>query len=196
MSSHAAPPDQLAGLRSSGSLLMVVGGISIVAGLLAIVFPDITLLALALFAGINLIVLSALTLVDAFSKDVDGGARAVSAVLGVLGLIASLVVLRRPGETLVALILVLGIWLVVSGVISAFRALERREDRGLQLIVAGCEVVLGILILALPDLSLKTLAILAGIGFLLRGALAIYAGWQLRKAGRTAAREGELATVA
>ena len=185
MSSHAAP-DQLAALRSSGSLLMAAGAISIVAGLLAIVFPDITLLALALFAGINLIVLSALTLVDAFSKDVDSGARAVSAVLGVLGLIAGLVVLRRPGETLLVLVLVLGIWLVVSGVVAFFRSFDDLEGRALRMLVAICEILLGILILALPDVSLRTVAILAGISFILRGALAVYGGWHLRKAGSAA----------
>ena len=41
--------------------------------------------------------------------------------------------------------------------------------------------MLGVLILALPDLSLRTVAVLAGIGFLLRGMLAIYTGIQLRK---------------
>ena len=48
---------------------------------------------------------------------------------------------------------------------------------------SGLEIVVGSLILALPDLSLRTVAILAGVGFVLRGALGVYAGWQLRKAG-------------
>jgi uncharacterized membrane protein HdeD (DUF308 family) len=187
MSSHAES-DPLAALRSTGWLLIAAGAISIVAGLLAIAYPDITLLALALFAGINLILLSALTLVDAFSKDVDAAPRAVSAVLGVLGLIAGLVVLRRPGETLLVLVLVIGIWLVVSGTVSFLRSLDEVAGRGLEMLGAVCEIALGILILALPDLSLRTVAILAGIGFIVRGALAIYGGWQLRKAGAPAGR--------
>jgi uncharacterized membrane protein HdeD (DUF308 family) len=178
----ASQVDPLRELRGTGWLLIAAGAISMVAGLLAIVYPDITLLALALFAGINLIVLGALSLVDAFTGD-DDGSRAVSAILGVLGLIAGLVILRRPGETLLALVLILGIWLVVEGVIHLFRALGRSADRGLQLLGAACEIVLGALILSLPDVSLRTVAILAGIGFILRGALVIYAGWQLRKAG-------------
>jgi uncharacterized membrane protein HdeD (DUF308 family) len=187
MSSHAES-DPLAALRSTGWLLIAAGAVSIVAGLLAIAYPDITLLALALFAGINLILLSALTLVDAFSKDVDAAPRAVSAVLGVLGLIAGLVVLRRPGETLLVLVLVIGIWLVVSGTVSFLRSLDGVAGRGLEMLGAVCEIALGILILALPDLSLRTVAILAGIGFIVRGALAIYGGWQLRKAGAPAGR--------
>jgi uncharacterized membrane protein HdeD (DUF308 family) len=179
-------PDPLAGARSSGWILIAAGAISIVAGLLAIVYPDITLLALAIFAGINLMVLGVLGLIDAFDSDADGGIRALSGVLGVLGMIAGLVVLRRPGESLLAILLVLGIWLVVSGAVSFFRSFDDLGGRALRMLVALSEIVLGILILALPDLTLKTVAILAGIGFLLRGLLAVYAGWQLRALPRRA----------
>ena len=46
--------------RRSGWVVVVVGVISIVAGILAIVYPDLTLLALALIAGINLLLLLSL----------------------------------------------------------------------------------------------------------------------------------------
>ena len=90
-------------------------------------------------------------------------------MLGILGMIAGLVVLRRPGESLLALLLVLGIWLIVSGAISFFRSFQSVDGRALLMLVALAEIVLGVLILALPDLSLRTVAMLAGIGFLLRG---------------------------
>jgi len=178
MAEHAVS-DPLAGARAGGGLLIAAGAISIVAGLLAIVYPDITLLALAIFAGINLIVLGILGLIDAFDDAADGGIRALAGVLGVLGMIAGLVVLRRPGESLLAILLVLGIWLVVSGAVSFFRSFNDVGGRALRMLVALSEIVLGILILALPDLTLKTVAILAGIGFLLRGLLAVWAGWRL-----------------
>ena len=181
MATTETAPDPLAGARSSGWILIAAGAISIVAGLLAIVYPDITLLALAIFAGINLIVLGILGLIDAFDDAADGGIRALAGVLGVLGMIAGLVVLRRPGESLLAILLVLGIWLVVSGAVSFFRSFQSVGGRALLMLVALAEIVLGVLILALPDLSLKTVAVLAGIGFLLRGMLAIYTGIQLRK---------------
>jgi uncharacterized membrane protein HdeD (DUF308 family) len=180
MSADSAP-NPLAGAHSAGGIVIAAGAISIVVGLLAIAYPDITLLALALFAGINLILVGVMSLIDAFSPDADAGSKALSAILGVLGLIAGLVVLRRPGETLLALVLVLGIWLVVSGVVAFFRAFSTLENRAAQMLVAICEIVLGILILSVPDVSLRTVAIFAGIGFILRGALAVYAGLQLRK---------------
>ena len=182
----APAADPLKELRSSAWIVIVMGAISIVAGVLAIVYPEITLLVLAIFTGVNLIIMSVLSLADAFGSDGDSGSRTLSAILGVLGLIAGLVVLRRPGETLVVLVLAIGIWLVVSGAVQLFRAFEQPEDRTLRLIVAGGELVLGALLLILPDLSLRTVAVLAGISFILRGALAVYAGWQLRRAGSAA----------
>src|SRR6187200_2949168 len=95
MAEHAVS-DPLAGARAGGGLLIAAGAISIVAGLLVIAYPDITLLAFAIFAGVNLLILSALSLADSFDGSADSGARALSAVLGVLGIIAGLVVLKRP----------------------------------------------------------------------------------------------------
>ena len=168
-------------MRSAGWIVMGAGALSIVAGLLAILYPDITLLALALFAGVTLMVGGAVNLVDAFGSDAEGS-RAASAVLAVLGLVAGLIVLRRPGETLLVLVLAIGIWFVISGAVRFIRTFEDLEGRALGMMVAIGEIVLGVLMLALPDLSLRTVAVLAGIGFVLRGALAVFAGWQLRKA--------------
>jgi uncharacterized membrane protein HdeD (DUF308 family) len=190
MTAHEAS-DPLGDMRGAGWIVIAAGVISVVAGLLAIAYPDVTLAALAIFGGINLIVIGLMSVFDAFSAGSDGGSRALSAILGVLGLIAGLVLLRRPGETLLVLLLVLGIWLVVSGTVNFFRSFDRVEGRAAQMLVAISEIVLGILILAVPDVSLRTVAIFAGIGFVLRGLLAIYTGWQLHKAG--ASRVGRVA---
>jgi uncharacterized membrane protein HdeD (DUF308 family) len=184
----AQASDPLVEVHGATWIVIAAGAIAIVAGLLAIVYPDITLLALAIFAGIDLIVMGLVSLVDAFAPHLDGGSRAMSAVLGLIGLIAGLVVLRRPGETLLALLLVLGIWLVVSGAVDFVRAMATLDQRALRMLVAIGEIVLGVLVLSLPNLSLRTVAVLAGIGFVIRGALTIYLGWQLRKATAPAAR--------
>jgi uncharacterized membrane protein HdeD (DUF308 family) len=167
--------------RRSGGVVIIVGALSIVAGILAIVYPDLTLLALALIAGINLLLLGILGLVDAVTGDDDGGTRVLSGVLGLLGVIAGLVVMRRPGESLLALVLILGVWFVVSGLVDAIRALVVPGDRAFRLLVAGFDLTLGALILALPDLSLKTMAVLAGIAFIVRGIFAVLIGVRLRR---------------
>ena len=177
-----APTELRRDLRHVGTLLIAGGVIGIIAGILAIAYPDVTLLALALIAGINLMLLGVMSLVDAFSGDGDTTTRVLAAVLGVLGIIGGLVVIRRPGESLLAILLVVGIWFVVTGLIDFIRAFANVEYRALRLLTALVDIVLGGFILALPHLSLGTLAVLIGIAFVVRGVISIVRGFQLRKA--------------
>jgi uncharacterized membrane protein HdeD (DUF308 family) len=168
--------------RHSGGVVMVVGALSIVAGILAIVYPDVTLLALALIAGINLLLLGCLGLVDSITSDgADGSTRVLSGVLGLLGVIAGLVIMRRPAESLLAIILILGVWFVISGLVDLIRAIATGGDRALRLLVAALDIVVGGLILTLPDLTLTTMALLAGFAFIIRGVFAVILGLRLRK---------------
>jgi uncharacterized membrane protein HdeD (DUF308 family) len=168
-------------LRQTGTLLIVAGAIGAIAGILAIVYPDVTLLVLALIAGINLLVLGVVSLVDSFSTDGDTTTRVLAAVLGLVGVMAGLVVIKRPGESLLALLLVLGVWFVVTGLVDLIRVLVGPDRRALRWAGALVDIVLGGLILALPDVTLTTLAVLVGIAFLVRGLLFVLRGLQLRR---------------
>ena len=110
-------------------LFLILGLVSILAGILAIVYPDITLLALGLFIGVSLMFVGAMDIVEAIAGDPES--RALSAITGVLALLAGLVCLRRPGESLLALVIVLGFYLVITGVIRFVRSFAQLEDRAL-----------------------------------------------------------------
>jgi uncharacterized membrane protein HdeD (DUF308 family) len=161
-------------------LFLVLGLVSIVAGILAIAYPDITLLALGLFIGISLLITGVMEIIEAIAGEPE--LRALNAIVGVLAVVAGLICIRRPGESLLALIIVLGIYLVVSGGISFVRAFANLEDRALRLGLALIDVILGILILSLPELSLVTLAVLFAISLLVRGAFACLVAFRLRSA--------------
>src|ERR671918_3208592 len=109
MSTHSEVP----AVGRNWWLFVVVGLVSIAAGVLAIVYPDITLLALGIFAGVGLLFSGALDIADAIAGEPEG--RVLSAIVGVLSVVAGLICLRRPGESLLAIVVVLGIYLVVSG---------------------------------------------------------------------------------
>jgi uncharacterized membrane protein HdeD (DUF308 family) len=181
-------PEPIKAVHASGWLLIAVGAISIVAGILALVYPEITLLALGLIAGINVLLLGILALVDAVASEGNAGARVLVGILGVLGVLGGIVMMRRPGETVLVLVLVLGLWMILSGVTEAIVALSEPGDRGMRLLAALVDFVIGILVLALPKVSLATLAVLVAIAFLIRGAFALYAGWHARKATAGLAR--------
>src|SRR3954467_4220237 len=172
--------------RTYGLFMIIAGVLGVVAGVLAIAYPDIALLALALIAGINLMVLGIFALIDAFAGEGEATSRVLAAVIGVLGIIAGLVVIRRPGESLLAIVIVLGIWLIVTGLVDFVRAFAELEGRALRLLIALVDIVVGALVLALPKLSLGTLAILVGIAFLIRGGGLLGRGIALRRAAAEA----------
>jgi uncharacterized membrane protein HdeD (DUF308 family) len=166
-------------------LFLVIGLVSTIAGILAIVYPDLTLLAIGLFAGVSLLFLGAMEIVDAIAGGTagEGDSRALSAIVGVLSLLAGLVCLRRPGESLLAVVVVLGFYLIIAGVIRFIRAFAELEDRALLMALALLDVILGILILSLPKLSLVTLAVLFAISLLARGVFMIVVAFRLRSLG-------------
>jgi uncharacterized membrane protein HdeD (DUF308 family) len=165
-------------------LFLVLGLVSIAAGVLAIVYPDITLLALGIFAGVALLFMGVMEVVDAIAGGPES--RALSAIVGVLSILAGLVCLRRPGESLLAIVVVLGIYLIVAGVIRFVRAFSELDDRAALMGLALIDIILGALILALPGVSLVTLAILFAISLLVRGAFSVFLAFRLRKASHAA----------
>jgi uncharacterized membrane protein HdeD (DUF308 family) len=161
-------------------LFLIVGLVSIVAGVLAIVYPDITLLALGIIIGVGLLFSGALEIAEAIAGEPDS--RTLSAIVGVLSIIAGVICLRRPGESLLALVIVLGIYLIVAGIIRFIRSFSELEDRAAQMGLGLIDAILGILILSLPGVSLVTLAVLFAISLIVRGAFMVWVAFKLRGA--------------
>ena len=82
---------------------------------------------LGIFIGIFLMIAAIMEIIDAIIG--DPGGRALSALLGVITLIAGLICFRRPGESLLAIVIVLGIYLVAAGVFRIVRALGSEGRR-------------------------------------------------------------------
>jgi uncharacterized membrane protein HdeD (DUF308 family) len=172
-----------AGMKTFGQnwwIPMVVGLISLACGIATLVWPDVTLLALALIAGINITILSAFVIGEAIAED-EAQDKTLRIVLGVLGVIAGLIVMRRPGETLLVLILAVGIWLVLDGIVDIVHALVNpRGHRALMIVGGLIDFGVGVALLAWPKLGLGTVAVLVGLGFVVRGVVMMFGAWQLR----------------
>jgi uncharacterized membrane protein HdeD (DUF308 family) len=172
-----------AGMRTFGHnwwIPMVVGLISLACGIATLVWPDVTLLALALIAGVNITILSGFVIGEAIAED-EADDKTLRIVLGVLGVIAGLVVMRRPGETLLVLILAVGIWLILDGLVEVVHAIVNPRGHRVLLILGGLiDFGVGVALLVWPKLGLGTVAILIGLGFVARGVVLMFGAWRLR----------------
>ena len=159
-------------------MFVLLGAVCIITGILAIVWPGITLLTLGILAGIYLMVAAIMEIIEAIIG--DPGGRALSAILGIISLIAGLIFIRRPGESLLAIVVVAGIFLVAEGVIRVVRAFSGPGTSWWGVAAGLLDAIVGIIILAWPDIGLVTLAIFFAVTMLIRGVLAIVLGLSLR----------------
>jgi uncharacterized membrane protein HdeD (DUF308 family) len=77
----------------------LLGALSIVAGILALAYPDITLVVLGLIVGINLVFIGAVWIGLATTEVQTDGGRVLRFIVGFLAILAGLVCLVRPGST-------------------------------------------------------------------------------------------------
>ena len=159
-------------------LFVVLGVICVATGIAAMVWPHITLLTLGILAGIYLMIAAVMEIIDAISG--DAGGRAMSAILGVLALIAGLICIRRPGESLLAVVIVVGVYLVAAGVLRIVRAFGSEGNRWWGFAAGAIDAIAGIVVLSWPELGLVTLAVFFAITMLFRGVFSIVIGLKLR----------------
>ena len=107
------------GLGPGLKILNILVGLALVAvGVIAMRNPAASLTALALVIGIAWIVEGVMSLAESDR----GGSRWFAIVLGILGILAGIVVLFIPLESLAVLVIYGGIFLVVLGIIQVVRA--------------------------------------------------------------------------
>jgi uncharacterized membrane protein HdeD (DUF308 family) len=183
--------DMLAGVGRHWGWVLVFGIITLLAGLLAIVWPGKTIVAIAVLFGIQLVVAGIFRFVAAFAADDEtGGTRVLMALLGVLSFIVGLYALRHVLLTIAALALLLGIFWIVNGAVEVFAALSHRgmQGRGWTIFMGLLSVVAGVAVLVYPAISLVTLAVVLGFWLLVYGIMEIMVAFWLRSLGHAAAR--------
>jgi uncharacterized membrane protein HdeD (DUF308 family) len=171
---------------------LAFGVLTIAAGVAVLVWPGETLLVVAVVFGIQLIVTGLFRFVGAFAtSDLTGGTRVLFALLGVLSVIVGLWAVRHVLLTLVALVLLLGIFWVVNGMVEIFTAASHQAmpNRGWTVGMGILSVLAGIVVLVFPGESLFTLALILGIWLLIFGVMEIVAAFRVRSLNRTAPRE-------
>jgi uncharacterized membrane protein HdeD (DUF308 family) len=160
-------------------LLLFVGPLSVLAGVIILFQPGSSLGALAVIAGIFLLLDGIFELIRAFMQSAPN--RGLAALFGAMTAIVGVLLIRHPVAGVAAVALLIGIWLIAVGVIRLATAFDETENRGWHIFAGALELIAGIVIVASPDIGYATLALLVGIGFIVNGVGITALGWNLRR---------------
>ena len=171
-------------LAKSWWVLLLRGIASIIFGVLAFIWPGLTLVTLVLLYGAFALVDGVLSLIAAFT----GSAKPVPTwwliVVGILGIAAGIVTFLWPGITAVLLVLFIGAWALVHGIFEIIGAIQLRKeiDNEWMLILGGVlSVAFGAIVLISPGAgALGLIWVIAGYSIVF-GILFIALALRLRK---------------
>ncbi|MDX3314194.1 HdeD family acid-resistance protein [Streptomyces sp. ME08-AFT2] len=164
------PADVLGVLGRSWTWILGSAIAAFVPGILILVWPDETLHVLAVLIGLYLLVTGVFRFVTAFGGG-DHGERVTGLLLAMLYVVAGVLCLRHPLQTIAALSLIVGVLWLVSGILTLYTALAAKDlpHRGVVIGAAVFAVVAGIVVLALPTESARALTRLLGLWLVLLG---------------------------
>jgi uncharacterized membrane protein HdeD (DUF308 family) len=147
------------------ALRIALGVGTVAPGLVALSWPGVTLVVVAIIFGVQLAVAGAMRIATAvISQAVDGWLRAVLFLVGVLILMAGLLCLRNPFVSLLSLIILISLGWRVDGVVELLAAASREVSRARWLhLLSGIVSIVGALVMLFwPGLALLTFAALGG----------------------------------
>lgn len=148
-------------------LALLIGVVSIVAGIIVVAKPSNSLATLAVIFGIFILVDGIVELGAALSAQTES--RGLLGVLGVISVIAGVLLIRHPLGGVRAVALLIGIWLIAAGLVRFIAAFETPENRIWRIGVSLILAIFGVVIVASPHIGYTTLALITGIGFICYG---------------------------
>lgn len=168
--------------------ILARGILAILFGIFTLIWPGKTLLILAVLIGIWLVMDGVGRLFNAFAlRTLPGFDRVLLGIFGVISLAAGVFALANPAATLRALVILLAVWLFISGFGDIAAAISiRKEITGEWLLVVGgvLSILFGVVALLLPGVALATAAIIIGIDALVMGLVLVFSALRLRKLSR------------
>lgn len=168
-------------------VLVVRGVLAVLFGVIAFLWPGITVVSFVLLFGAYALIDGILSLVAAFRPAPDQS-RLLLILFGVLSLLAGLFVLTRPGISAVLLLYVTAIWAIATGLVGIVAAIAMRKAITGEWVLAlygVISILLGILLLTRPAAGVLAFIWAIGLYAVVAGVTLVIVGFRLRAWHRT-----------
>ncbi len=172
-------------------LVALRGVAAIIFGILAFIWPGITLLALTILFGAYALVDGFIAVIAALTHHTGSQRWWVVLLEGIVGIVAGIVAFVYPQITAFALVLLIATWAILTGVLELWTAIElRREIRNEWLLILSgiLSIVFGLLVAIFPSAGALAIVFLIGAYAVVFGVLFLFLGLRLRNRVAEAAR--------
>ncbi|MBF6210033.1 HdeD family acid-resistance protein [Nocardia puris] len=169
--------------KSAWTTVLVTGALSVILGVMILVWPGKTLLVAGVLFGIYLVISGVLQLVAAFGATASAGMRVLYFISGVLSIIIGIFCFRDELASILLLGIFIGIGWLFRGVAVVVAALSDPEmpGRGWQLFFGVITAIAGVVLIVWPVTSVATLTLVAGIWLIVLGIMEIITAFGVRK---------------
>jgi len=177
----------LARLGGAWGWIVAYGVVTVLAGVIAVVWPSSTLVVIAIIFAVQLLVGAIYQFVFSFAVPKESGwLRALIALLSVFSLVVAIYLLGHVGLTLLVLATLIGIYWIALGVIELFLAIGHSDVpwRPWIAITGILSIVAGGVVVIFPVSSLFFLTIFLGFWLVIFGVMLVARGIALRSRAR------------
>jgi uncharacterized membrane protein HdeD (DUF308 family) len=167
----------------ASSLLLIRGLVSLAIGILAVMWPGVTIAILVGIFGLYALIDGVTNLILGLTRTRTHGRSWAHALQGVAGIVAGILTFLWPGVTALVLVLFIGAWAIVTGGFEIAAAIRlRRVIKGEWLLALSgiLSIVFGVLIFAFPGAGAVGIAWILGIYAAAAGMVLIALGLRLR----------------
>lgn len=162
-------------------LVVLRGVVAILFGIVAIAWPEITVLALALLWGAYLLMDGVASIAMAMGRGTD---RTYLIALGVLGVVAGVIAFGWPQITVIVLLVIIAGWAIVAGAVQIAAAIRLRKvirNEWFLAISGAVTLVLGLLLIVQPAEGAIALLIAIATFAIAWGVVLVVLGFRLRQ---------------
>ncbi len=163
--------------------IVLRGLLGILFGIVALVWPGITLLVLVLIFGAYALIDGFVALISAFRRDETTGQHVWLLLEGLVGIAAGILTFLYPGMTTLVLLYIMAAWAVVTGVLEILAALRLRAHLRSEwaLALGGlASIVFGVILFVFPAAGALAWVWLIGAYAIIFGILLLAFGLRLR----------------
>jgi len=166
---------------------MVLRGILLlILGVVAMVYPDITISIIILLFGVMILVEGILLVIGSIAVKAEDPMWVVLLIGGFFSVALGAIILAWPDVTERVVLFLIGAWALIVGLINLMWALKVRKNeevagKGVHAIFGLVGISFGIIAIVWPDETAVTIVVIIGVFIALLGILMVIAGFMARK---------------